>query len=77
VKKGVGKTTVGYTFIVSGGGDKTTHRRIADNQKWKVDEHAKGRLSVDGRVRRKKGTVGCVSLMTQHHTNYVVSLLTT
>jgi hypothetical protein len=58
VKKSIGKTTVGYTFIGffwgGRGANKTTHRRIADNQKWEVDEHAKGRLSADGRVRRQK-----------------------
>jgi hypothetical protein len=78
VKRGVGKTTVEYTFFVGEGGGIRPHTGgLQTTKKWEADKHAKCRLSADGRVRRKKGSVGCVSLMTQHHTNYVVSLMTT
>jgi hypothetical protein len=50
VKKGVGKTPVGYTFIVFflGGGEKQ-HRWRADNQKV---GGRRARDKVDGRGRR-------------------------
>jgi hypothetical protein len=55
VKRGVGKITVGYTFVVWGRGNKKKHTgEPQTTKKWEADEHAKGRLSADGRVRRNK-----------------------
>jgi hypothetical protein len=42
VKKGVGKTPVGYTFIVFfGGGEKNNTDGEQTTKKWEADEHAK------------------------------------
>ncbi len=41
-------------FGGGGGGDKTHTGELQTTKKWEADEHAKGRLSADGRVKHKK-----------------------
>ncbi len=41
MRRGVGKTLVGYTFMVFFGGGKKQHRSEQTTNKWEADVHAK------------------------------------
>jgi hypothetical protein len=43
VRRDVGKTPVGYTFIVWAGGIRPYTGGLQTTKKWELDEHAKGR----------------------------------
>jgi hypothetical protein len=67
-------------MVFFGGGIRPHTRGWQTTKKWEADNLAKGRFKCrreGGGEDNQVGTVGCVSLMAQHHTNYVVSLMTT